>query len=92
MSSRERPMTLRTAVAAALLAFLAAVPLIANAIGEPGRFKQLELAVTFDPQWTYADYDRANTGRSRPVVNAQGVAQGTCIHCGVENKCLIPGF
>ena len=35
MTSRERPMTLRTAVAAALLAFLAAVPLIANAIGEP---------------------------------------------------------
>ena len=34
MTSRERPMTLRTAVAAALLAFLAAVPLIANAIGE----------------------------------------------------------
>lgn len=54
----------------------------ANAIGEGHRFKQLDLAVTFDPQWTYADYSRTDTSRSKPVVNAQGVMQGTCVHCG----------
>jgi cholesterol oxidase len=54
----------------------------ANAIGAGDRFKQLDLAVSFDPAWTYDQPDPFNILKSRRFVNAQGVEQGTCVHLG----------
>lgn len=54
----------------------------AAAIGEAGRFRKLEMAVTFDPAWNYSLPDPHNPLHSRPWTNAQGRRQGTCIHCG----------
>jgi len=46
------------------------------------RFKQLELAVSFDPAWTYDQPDPFNILNSKRFTNAQGVEQGTCVHLG----------
>jgi len=54
----------------------------AEAIGEAGRFKQLELAVTFDPKWSYDEADPHDFKKSVRFKNAQQVEQGTCIHLG----------
>lgn len=54
----------------------------ANALGHGDRFRKLPLAVTFDPNYSYADNDPHNDNRSQPWVNEQGQAQGTCVHCG----------
>ncbi|MFL6260303.1 MAG: GMC oxidoreductase [Thermoanaerobaculia bacterium] len=54
----------------------------AEAIGHGDRFKQLELAVTFDPGWTYQQDDPHNVDKSKTSINAQGVEQGTCVHLG----------
>jgi cholesterol oxidase len=54
----------------------------AEEIGEVGRFRKLELAVSFDPQWSYDLPDAHNAGHSKPFVNAQGASQGTCTHLG----------
>jgi len=54
----------------------------AEAIGQGDRFKQLELAVTFDPEWKYQLNDPFNVDKSKTFTNAQGVEQGTCIHLG----------
>ena len=50
--------------------------------GHGDRFRQLELAVTFDPTWSRADPDAKDPARSRRFTNAQGRVQGTCIHLG----------
>jgi cholesterol oxidase len=44
------------------------------------RFKQLDLAVSFDPDWNYQKPDCFNLSNSKRFVNAQGVEQGTCVH------------
>jgi cholesterol oxidase len=54
----------------------------ANKIGKGDRFKQLELAVAFDPGWTYDQPDPFNILNSKRFTNAQGVEQGTCVHLG----------
>jgi cholesterol oxidase len=54
----------------------------ANAIGAGDRFKQLDLAVSFDPAWTYDQPDPFNILKSMRFVNPQGVEQGTCVHLG----------
>lgn len=46
------------------------------------RFQQLDLAVSFNPDWTYNQPDPFNIIQSKRFVNAQGVEQGTCIHLG----------
>jgi cholesterol oxidase len=51
-------------------------------IGKGDRFKPLELAVTFDPDWNYGINDPHNPNKSRTFINEQGVEQGTCIHLG----------
>ncbi len=51
-----------------------------NQMGD--RFRQLDLAVTFDPDWTYDQPDPHAAGKSRAFTNAQGQAQGTCVHLG----------
>ncbi len=53
-----------------------------EAINQAGRFKQLELAVTFDPSWKYTQSDPHNFNKSVRSKNAQGVEQGTCVHLG----------
>jgi cholesterol oxidase len=54
----------------------------ADRIGAGARFRKLELAVSFDPKWTYAQDDPHNADKSTRFVNAQGVEQGTCVHLG----------
>lgn len=46
------------------------------------RFRMLPLAVTFNEEWTYDQDDPFNEDKSVAHTNAQGVSQGTCIHCG----------
>lgn len=54
----------------------------AEASGWGDRFRQLDLAVTFDPDWSYDTPDPHAPSTSKAVVNAHGRAQGTCIHLG----------
>lgn len=54
----------------------------AGKIGKGDRFKPLELAVSFDPAWTYALPDPHNPAQSKKFVNQQGVEQGCCVHLG----------
>lgn len=54
----------------------------AEAIGHGDRFQPLDLAVSFDPEWTYEQDDPHNPAKSKGFVNAQGVEQGTCVHLG----------
>jgi cholesterol oxidase len=58
------------------------VKIAAAAIGEAARFRKLTLAVSFDPQWSYSLPDPHDAKHSKPFVNAQGAAQGTCTHLG----------
>jgi len=54
----------------------------AAAIGEEARFRPVELAVSFDADWTYDQPDPFNPAKSKRFLNAQGVEQGTCVHLG----------
>lgn len=54
----------------------------AEAIGHGDRFKQLELAVSFDPDFTPNPDDPYDETRTKTFTNAQGVEQGTCAHLG----------
>ncbi|MEA2818493.1 MAG: cholesterol oxidase [Bradyrhizobium sp.] len=54
----------------------------ANSIGEGARFQKLDLAVTFDDNWSYDLPDARDPKHSKPFVNRFGKQQGTCIHCG----------
>jgi cholesterol oxidase len=54
----------------------------AVAIREGGRFKKLDLAVSFDADWNYADCEPGDLAKSKRFINAQGSEQGTCMHCG----------
>jgi len=51
-------------------------------IGHADRFQQLELAVSFDQDWTYGQPNPRDPAKSRSFTNAQGVEQGTCVHLG----------
>ena len=52
----------------------------AQAIGAGDRFRKLDLAVSFDPDF---DFNRSgDLARTRRHNNAQGIEQGTCVHCG----------
>lgn len=54
----------------------------ANSIGAGDRFRKVDMAVTFDPDWNYGLIDAHNERHSRMFTNPQGRTQGTCIHCG----------
>lgn len=54
----------------------------ADTLGYGDRFQPLELAVTFDEDWTYDQANPHDPAKSKPVVNAQGQRQGTCVHLG----------
>lgn len=54
----------------------------ADAAGVGDRFRKVDLAVTFDDSWSYDLEDPTNEKHSKKWTNAQGIEQGTCIHCG----------
>ena len=54
----------------------------ADKLGYGDRFRPLELAVTFDEDWTYDQADPYEPARSKTRINAQGQTQGTCVHLG----------
>jgi cholesterol oxidase len=54
----------------------------AEKTGNGQRFKQLDLAVSFDPNYSYDLPDPFNVSHSQRFINAQGVEQGTCVHLG----------
>ncbi|MGF1611524.1 MAG: GMC oxidoreductase [Kiloniellales bacterium] len=54
----------------------------AEKAGYADRYAKLDLAVSFDPAWSYDQPDPHNVDRTKRFTNAQGVQQGTCIHCG----------
>lgn len=55
-------------------------------MGDDARFVELDLAVTFDPQWSYDLEDPFEIHHSKQFTNEHGRQQGTCIHCG--NCCI----
>ena len=57
----------------------------AEAIGEEKRFMPLELAVSFDQEWTYDPIDGESPRQvkfSKRFTNKHGFAQGRCVHLG----------
>ncbi len=54
----------------------------AKAIGEGARFHKVELAVSFNQDWNYGPNDPFSEENSKRFINAQGLEQGTCNHCG----------
>ncbi|AHE51992.1 GMC oxidoreductase [Sphingomonas sanxanigenens] len=54
----------------------------AEAIGAGARFRKLDLAVRFDPEWSYDAPGAMTVARSRRSLNRHGVEQGTCVHIG----------
>lgn len=54
----------------------------AHQAGYGARFQQLDLAVSFDPEWSADRPDPYGRSHSRTFINQQGVEQGTCVHCG----------
>ncbi len=54
----------------------------AETAGYADRYGKLDLAVSFDEAWNYDLDDCHDTRHSKRFTNAQGMAQGTCIHCG----------
>ncbi|MGH8306818.1 MAG: GMC oxidoreductase [Gammaproteobacteria bacterium] len=54
----------------------------AGKLGYGERFRPLDLAVTFNPKWNYGLADAFSDKHSQSWTNAQGVQQGTCVHCG----------
>jgi len=54
----------------------------AEVLGYGERFKPLEMAITFDPKWNYDLPDPFNPSHAQKWINAEGVEQGTCVHCG----------
>ena len=54
----------------------------ATACGYDDRFRKLDLAVRFDEDWSYRRPDAHDPRHSVRYTNAQGIEQGTCVHCG----------
>ncbi len=54
----------------------------AEKTGAAARYQDVPLALTFDPEWNYDLPEPLDPKHSKPVVNAQGQRQGTCVHLG----------
>ena len=54
----------------------------ATEIGEKNRFRKVDLAITFDKNWTYNKKNAIDPIHSKSWINQFGKKQGTCIHCG----------
>jgi cholesterol oxidase len=50
--------------------------------GWSDRFEPLELAVTFDPEWSPSVPNPYDTAHSKTFTNPHGKQQGTCVHLG----------
>lgn len=55
----------------------------ANAVGAGDRFRQVGLAVSFDPELEWDGRQALDRSRSSSFINRHGVTQGTCYHCGL---------
>jgi cholesterol oxidase len=54
----------------------------ATKAGFADRFRPLEIAVNFDPAWTYDKDFAKGTAATVTKLNAHGAEQGTCVHLG----------
>ena len=54
----------------------------AEKAGFADRFRPLEIAVNFDPDWTYDKDFATGTAATVTALNAHGAEQGTCVHLG----------
>jgi cholesterol oxidase len=54
----------------------------AERAGLAGRFSAVPLALSFDPGWNYDLPEPTSDTHSKPLTNAQGIHQGTCVHLG----------
>jgi cholesterol oxidase len=54
----------------------------ADQAGFLDKFRPVELAVRFDPDWHYGLHDPHSHAHSREQTNVVGVRQGTCVHLG----------
>lgn len=54
----------------------------AEKLGYGDRFRDMPLALSFDPDYSYALPDPLDPRHSKPFTNPQGMRQGTCIHLG----------
>jgi cholesterol oxidase len=54
----------------------------AVAAGYEHRFRQIDLAVRFDPEWTYEKDFAKGEAASKTYPNKHGAMQGTCVHLG----------
>jgi cholesterol oxidase len=54
----------------------------ADRAGHGDRFRRLDLAVRFDPGWTYDRPDPHDHAHAVMAPNAFGIEQGTCVHLG----------
>jgi cholesterol oxidase len=54
----------------------------AEKAGVGNRFRQVDVAVSFDPAWPADAPDRYDAKYSRTHLNEHGVEQGTCVHLG----------
>ncbi len=54
----------------------------AKPLGYADRVESVPLAISFDPDYSYALPDPIDPRHSKPFVNAHGVRQGTCVHLG----------
>ncbi|HET9532970.1 MAG TPA: FAD-dependent oxidoreductase, partial [Blastocatellia bacterium] len=55
----------------------------ADKTGAAARFKMLEMAVSFDPAFSFNPDNPPDETQSKEFINAQGVKQGTCAHLGL---------
>ncbi|MDN5843077.1 MAG: GMC family oxidoreductase [Alcaligenaceae bacterium] len=55
----------------------------AEAIGAGDRFRQVGLAVSFDPELAWDGRQLLDKSQSKTFTNRHGVQQGTCYHCGM---------
>lgn len=51
-------------------------------MGEPHRFRTVPQAITFDPDFDPDAPGARDYASSKPWINAFGMRQGTCVHCG----------
>jgi cholesterol oxidase len=55
----------------------------AERIGLGDRFRQLELAISFDENLALDENNPPTLSQSKPITNQQNVMQGTCVHLGL---------
>src|SRR5204863_890396 len=54
----------------------------ASGLGYVGRVEDVPLAISFDPEFSYARPNALDASLTKHFVNAHGATQGTCVHLG----------